>query len=396
MKGKNILISGAGVAGLTLAYWLKIHGFVPTVVERHAGLRTWGYKLDIRGAALDVLKRMGVHEEVVQASTHMRGATMLDSFGNETPNMDPDTCGGRVKEDIEIMRADLCNLLYKQVDDIEYIFDDSVVQMTEGDEGVLVAFDKASPRMFDLVIGADGLHSEVRKVAFGEEALFSKNLGFYVSYFSIPNYLELDRWEIEYHHQQQKFIIMYGSEPEQDAIAGFAFSAAPFTFDHRNINEQKKVLQEAFSNVGWQAAKLLELLNQSPKFYFDAAMQIHMPHWTKGRIGLVGDAAYAPSPVSGQGTSVAIVGAYVLANMLAKANGNYEAAFKNYEELMRPFVKKNQGLVDLSVAIMDHDSFIGYLHRHMSEHMQEGWGQLVKELSTRRIHDAATALILEE
>ncbi len=394
MKGKEVLISGAGVAGLTLAYWLKQYGFTPTVVERHKALRTWGYKLDIRGSAIDVLKRTGIHSAALQASSHLRGASVLDSYGNEIPNMDPDICGGRVKEDIEILRADLCNLLHQQVNDIEYIFDDSVVNITESNVGVLVAFEKAEPRLFDLVIGADGLHSEIRRLTFGEEQLFSKNLGFYVSYFSIPNYMKLDHWEIEY-HDQQKFIIMYGSDPTADAVAGFAFSKEAFSFDWRNIHEQKKVLCEAFSAIGWQAPRLLELMNESPYFYFDAAMQINMPSWTKGRVALVGDAAYAPSPVSGQGTSVAMVGAYVLANMLAQANGDYESAYKKYEQMMRPFAKKNQGLVDLSVSLMKEDSFISYLHRHMSEHMQEGWGQLVKELNRQRIHDAATSLVLE-
>ena len=395
MKNKKVLISGAGVAGLTLAYWLKQHGFVPTIVEQHNTLRTWGYKLDIRGSAIEVIKRMGIHEQAMQSSSDMQGATLIDSFGNEIPQMDPDVCGGRVKQDIEILRADLCNLLHKQVSDIEYLFGDCITSMTECDSGVYVSFEKEKPRLFDFVIGADGLHSEVRKLAFGQEELFLKDLGFYISYFSIPNYLRLDRWEIEY-HGPQKFIIMYGNQPDCDAIAGFAFNAKPLSFDYRNIPEQKKVLQDAFCNVGWQAEHLLDLMDKSPNFFFDSAAQINMPSWSKGRVALLGDAAYAPSPVSGQGTSIAIVGAYVLAQELAKSD-DIELAFKNYEEKMRPFVKRNQGLVDLSVALMtEQGSFISYLHRHMSEQTQIQWGQLVKEINVKRIHDAATCIALDD
>ncbi len=395
MKNKRVLISGGGVAGLTLAYWLKQHGFTPCVIERHPTLRTWGYKLDIRGSAIEVIKRMGIHDLAVELKSDTQGATMLDSYGNEIPNMDPDVCGGRTKEDLELLRSSLMQLLFKQVGEIEYLFGDSIKKIEEVDNEVLVEFEKANMRHFDLVIGADGLHSDVRKQVFGEESLYLKDLGFYVSYFTIPNYLNLDRWEIEY-HAPSRFIIMYSSRNDSDAVAGFAFTSEALRFDPRNISSQKALIKEAFSTTGWQAPKLLQMLNDTPNFYFDCAGQIHMPSWSKGRVALLGDAAYAPSPVSGQGTSLAICGAYVLAQELAKAEGEYKKAFSEYEKKMRPFVKSNQGLVDLSVALMtENDSFLSSLNRYMQEHMPN-WGTLVKELNAERIHKAATSLELEQ
>ncbi|MCE5293099.1 MAG: FAD-dependent monooxygenase [Chlamydiales bacterium] len=392
MKNKRVLISGAGVAGLTLAYWLKQHGFGPTIVERHPVLRTWGYKLDIRGSALDVLKRMNIHDLAKLARTDTQGATMIDSFGNKIEKMDADICGGRVQEDLELLRKDLCELLYSKTNDIEFLFDNCITQTTEQENGILVEFEKGKSAVYDLVIGADGLHSGLRKQVFGDESLFLKELGMYVSYCSVPNYLNLDRWEIEY-HAPKRFIIVYNAKGDDDLIAGFAFNSDCIT--SRDPYVQKKCIRDSFSHVGWEASKLIELMQTSPNFYFDCCAQIHMPSWSKGRVALVGDAAYAASPVSGQGTSVAIVGAYILAEELAKAQGNYEKAYAEYENKMRPFVKRNQSLVDLSVALMTEDnSFISHLNRHMSSQNQQDWSLLVKEINAKRIHEAATSLPL--
>ena len=288
MTNKRVLISGAGVAGLTLAYLLKQQGFAPTLVERSPILRTGGYKIDIRGAALEVLKRMGTYSQVYEGQTAMRGATFVDSSGRNSSDVSADLCGGRVEGDMEIMRGNLCEILFQQLEDVECLFGDCITEISQAEEGVSVAFEKNAPREFDLVVGADGLHSTVRKLAFGDESQFLQELGLYISVYTIPNILHLDQWEIEY-FESHKFVNVYSSRGDLNAKAGFAFSSKPLQFDPRDTNEQKKLLEEAFKHVGWEVPRLLAEMKEAPDFYFDHAAQIHMPHWSEGRVVLVGD-----------------------------------------------------------------------------------------------------------
>lgn len=351
MENKNILISGAGVAGLTLAYWLKQYGFVPTLVEKYPTLRKEGYKLDIRGTAVEVVRRMGLTASIFEARTAIQKAIFVDSSGKHLTETSPDLCGVRAEGDLEIVRGDLCQILFDSLPNIECLFDDSVTNISQSEEGVRVEFEKNEPRLFDLVVGADGLHSKVRKLVFGEESQFLRELGIYVSFYSIPNFLHLDRVEIEY-HSPKRFVIAYCPRDGM-AKAGFAFSSPPLPFDLFDQKQQKKLLQEAFVDAGWEVPRLLSFMEEAPDFYFDCMAQIHMPHWTRDRVALVGDAGYAVCPIAGQGTSVALVGAYVLANELAEAEGDYTQAFIRYEEELSEFVKKNQQLAQMSVKLMN-------------------------------------------
>lgn len=353
MKNKNVLIVGAGIAGLTLAYLLKKYGFNPTLVEKHPVLRTEGYKLDIRGCAVDVIKRMGLYDAIFDARTEIQKAQFVDRSGKVVREVTPDLCGVRSEGDLEIVRGNLCEILFKHIGDIKCLFGDSIKDISQHENGVQVKFEKNREGLFDLVIGADGLHSKVRKLCFGEESNFLKELGLYVSFYSIPNYLHLDRIEIEY-HSPKRFAIAYCPR-DGLAKAGFAFSSQQSFLEVSdvNTNQQKEFLRKAFANEGWEIPRLLSYMNEAPDFYFDCMAQIHMSQWAKGRVALVGDAGYAPAPVSGQGTSVALIGAYVLAGELAEAQGDYKRAFHGYEENMRDFVKKNQGLVKMSLALME-------------------------------------------
>ncbi len=396
MKNRRVLISGAGISGLTLAYWLKEYGFEPTVVEMHPVLRTGGYKIDIRGAALEVFKKMGAYPAVLEGITEIQGATIMDSSGKLAKQLTADLCGGRVEGDVEIMRGDLCEILFKHIEEIDCLFGDYVAQITQKEEGVYVEFAQNEPRMFDLVIGADGLHSAVRKLVFGDESYFLKELGMYIAVYRVPNFLNLDRWEIEY-FDAQKFVNVYSSRGDVDATVGFAFASEALRFDPRNRPQQQKLLEEAFANTGWEIPRLLAAMKGAPDFYFDSAAQIHMPHWWEGRVALVGDAGYAPSPLSGQGTSVAIVGAYVLAGELAKAQGDHILAFSEYEKQLRRFVKKNQELVKMNVALMaEKDTWIAWLHRQLMELLPGSWLELLKKWGTKRIHEAANDLELKD
>ncbi|MFG1681319.1 FAD-dependent monooxygenase [Nonomuraea sp. NPDC049269] len=340
----NILISGASIAGTATAYWLRRHGFTPTVVERAPALREGGYKVDIRGVALDVIERMGLLDAVRARSTDMRIATHYDAKGRRIAEMDADLFGGREGTDAEIMRGDLNELLYDLTrDDVEYIFDDSITGISE--DGT-VTFERSAPRRFDLVVGADGVHSNTRRLAFGEESAFVRDLGYYISICTVPNRLGLDREEAV-HAAPGRTANVYSTRQDTNAKALFMWSSQPLAYDHRDLAQQKELLAQAMAGVEWEVPELLEAVRGSTDFYFDSVSQIHMDRWSKGRVVLVGDAAYCASPASGQGTSLALVGAYVLAGELAAGGG-----VDGYEREMRGFVDANQKLGPANVKGM--------------------------------------------
>ncbi|NUW45958.1 FAD-dependent monooxygenase [Nonomuraea rhodomycinica] len=336
----NILISGASIAGTTTAYWLRRHGFTPTVVERAPAIRTGGYKVDIRGVALDVIERMGLLEAVRARGTDMRHATHYDAAGRPVATMDADLFGGRTGDDAEIMRGDLNELLYDLTrDDVEYVFDDTVTGIAE--DGT-VTFERSAPRRFDLVIGADGVHSVTRRLAFGPEERFRRDLGAHISISTVPNHLGLDREEAV-HAAPGRTANVYSTRQDRTAKALFMWSSPALSYDHRDPARQKELLAEAMAGAGWEVPALLEAVRRSDDFYFDSVSQIHMDRWSRGRVVLVGDAGYCASPASGQGTSLALVGAYVLAGELAR-HGLGDGALDRYESVMRPFVEANQKL----------------------------------------------------
>jgi 2-polyprenyl-6-methoxyphenol hydroxylase-like FAD-dependent oxidoreductase len=452
MKTKTILISGGGVAGLTLAYWLKRFGFIPTLVEKHPYLRTGGYKIDLRGAGLEVMKRMGVYPFISESRTRNKRGILLDEEGRQLMEMGVDLLGTRLEDfDLEIMRTRLCHILKDAVGEVECLFGDSIRTISDREDGAYVEFEVHSPRTFDLVIGADGLHSKVRKIAFGEESQFLKDLGVYVSVWNFPNFLNLNECEIE-QHTLRKFVNLYRDHKESKATVAIAFSS-PQLCDSRDPKDQKEFVSRAFSNVKWsafskilegmytgsdsgigrcqggalvlgQAKPALKQLNlkslamqtdpktsgcptpaepifesqavyESPYFYFDCMAQIHMPHWSKGRVALVGDAAYSATPLSGQGTSIAIAGAYVLAGELFEADGDFMVAFSRYEELMRPFIKKNQALADMSMRIMQDSAYSRWLHR-IGALMPSKLVDYFKKRALKQTTKAANALRLKD
>lgn len=395
MQNRKVLISGAGPAGLTLAYWLKRYGFVPTIVERHPALRTGGYKIDIRGVALDVIRRMGIQPSILESKTDIQGATVVDEQGKTLTQMSGDLCGSRNEEDLEIMRGDLCQILLKQIPDVECIFGDAITKITHNSDGVHVEFEKNQPRQFDLVVGADGLHSNVRKLVFGDESQFLREFGLFICVYTIPNFLNLDRWEIE-HHGKQRFVNVYSIRGDANAKACFAFPSQQMQFDPRDTKQQQNLLKEAFADMGWEVPRLLAEMENAPDFYFDSIAQIHMPQWTKERTALVGDAAYGPSPLTGQGTSAALIGAYVLAGELAEASGDYKTAFRQYDKLLRNFIKQNQDIAKMSASIMGSDSsWLAWLHKYLMKIMPDSWISFLKKIGLKRITKAANSIALK-
>ncbi|MEV6639829.1 FAD-dependent monooxygenase [Amycolatopsis sp. NPDC051371] len=337
---RNVLISGAGVAGGTLAWFLARAGWTVTVVERAPGPRTGGQAIDVRGAALEVVDRMGLGERMRAVRTRMRGMSMVDGTGQELFRSEEFTySSGRLdSDDFEILRDDVVEILQGAAD-VEYVFGDSVTALTEEAHGVRVEFERGGFRTFDLVVGADGLHSAVRRLTFGPEERFVRHLGQYLAIFPAPNFLGLEDWQVWFRHEETGGAI-YPVRDNTELRVTLGFGSDPLP--RMDVEDQKRLIAERLGGIGWEVPKLLEAMAAADVFYFDAMAQIHLDRWSAGRIVLLGDAAYCASALSGQGTSLALVGAYVLAQELGRAE--HEPAFAAYERRMRPFVELNQAL----------------------------------------------------
>lgn len=343
----RVLVSGASIAGLTTAYWLARYGFKVTVVERAPHLRPGGQALDVRGPALLVAERMGILTEIRDRRTKLTGMSQVDSTGKEIyRNTERTATGGRHDSpDVEILRDDLCRVLHEAVgDQVEYLFGDSIASLTQDELGVDATFDAAAPRRFDLVIGADGLHSRVRKLAFGPEENFIRRLGdFYVATFGVPNFLGLERWEVFYYGEDGTagaMVMGLGKDAEARAYVGFS-SPQPVDYDFRDIEAQKRLVADRVVGAGWVLPQIVDHMMRATDFHFDPKSQIRMERWVRGRIALVGDSGYCISLSTGQGTTVAMVGAYVLAGELAAHKDDLSAGVAAYEGELRDYVTRN-------------------------------------------------------
>ncbi|MGW4531704.1 FAD-dependent monooxygenase [Nocardia sp. NPDC004340] len=339
MSTKNVLISGASIAGPALAFWLRRYGFEPTVVEKAPALRPGGQAIDVLGSATEVVRRMGLLEQVHARSTGKRGTSYVDAEGKARASISSEVFNGvGANGDTEIQRGDLAEVLYAATrENVEYLFGDSIAALHEDESGVHVTFEHSPARTFDLVIGADGVHSHTRKLAFGPESEFLRHMGYYIAIFTTPNLLNLDHWELD-HNTPGKIAGSYSARENTEAKAIFAWASGPLDYDYRDADAQRRILTETFADQGWEVPRLLAELPNAQDFYFDAMAQIRMDRWSKGRIALVGDAGYCASPLSGQGADLSLVGAYVLAGELAAAAVDHRVAFDRYETEMRPMV----------------------------------------------------------
>ncbi|WP_433574462.1 FAD-dependent monooxygenase [Nocardia brasiliensis] len=349
----SVLVSGASIAGPAVAFWLHRHGFAVTVVEKSAGVRSGGYPIDVRGTAVEVARRMGILAQLQRAHIESRRLTFRNADGTTAAVVHPQTVVGGVEgHDLEVSRGDLSKALYANVrDDVEFVFDDSVAALTEQRHGVDVTFRSGVQRSFDLVLGADGLHSRIRELVFGPAEQFHRYLGYCFAIFTMPNTFGLSHEAVIW-NTPGRGAALYAVEDSNElhAFLNFAHPIPPYAV-LRDPAAQSELVTATFANDGWEVPAMVAALRDAPDTFFDTVSQVRMPRWTRGRYALLGDAAHAPSFLTGQGSSLALVGAYMLAHALA-THRDHTAAFAAYERGLRGFVEQNQALVGAGDAAL--------------------------------------------
>jgi 2-polyprenyl-6-methoxyphenol hydroxylase-like FAD-dependent oxidoreductase len=353
-KSRSVLISGASIAGPTLAYWLDLYGFDVTVVERAPAVRSGGYPIDIRGTAISVIERMGLLPHVQAAHIASRDLTFVDAAGKTIGTIPVYDLTGNKGRDVELPRGALTKLLYglTRNSKVRYRFEDRIETLEDDGAGVYVRFRSGEHRRYDVVIGADGLHSNTRRLIFGPEDGFSHYLGHTFNLFTMSNDLGLSQGGIVYTEPGRSAgVFAVGDSADLFAFLIFGTKTPPLDA-HADKAAQIERTAAVFAGGGWEVPRMVEALRHADDLFFDTVSQIRMPCWSKRRVALVGDAAYAPSFRSGQGTSIALVGAYVLAGELS-AHDDPAEAFTAYERIARPYVEANQAL-----AIKEHGDFL--------------------------------------
>ncbi|KTC82711.1 FAD-binding domain [Legionella cincinnatiensis] len=344
----RILISGAGIAGPTLAYWLLQYGFEPTLIEQAPQLRTGGYIIDFWGAGFDIAERMRLVPEIKQKGYDVKEVRIVGSSGKRIGGF-PVKVFNQITQGryISIARGDLAKLIFNKLDGkVETIFDDRIKHIEQTENAVHVNFERGNPRQFDLVIGADGLHSKVRELVFGPQSQFEKYLGYKVAAFEVDGYRPRDELVYVMYKQVGQQVGRFAKRDDRTMFL-FIFTDEQFSnLSEHDLTEQKAQLKNRFCDSGWECAQILRVLDTCDELYFDRVSQICMNKneglWTKGRVTLIGDAASCISLLGGQGAALAMVAAYILAGELYQAQGNYQLAFSRYQDLFEPFVKRKQ------------------------------------------------------
>ena len=338
---KKILVSGASIAGPALAYWLHHHGFEVTVVERSPELRLGGQNVDVKGPALQVIRKMGLEDQIIAANTTEVGLRFVN-VKNEIVGEFPKESAFSMTQELEILRGDLVNILYQHTkDDIQYIFGDHITGLNENTNDITVTFSSGKKAAYDLVVSAEGIGSHTRKLLFTDEFSY-KYLGLYTAYFTIRKTAEDSRWA-RWCNTPGGIVFILRPDSYGTTRAAITFSSAEMGYESLSLAEQKSILIKKIQNAGWEAKRLVAEIERSEDLYFDRVSQVKSTTWSKGRCCLTGDAAWCATPISGKGIDLSMSGAYILAGELSKTE-DYKEAFMNYERRMRKDVEDAQKL----------------------------------------------------
>lgn len=393
----KVLIAGAGIAGPTLAYWLTRYGFTATLIEKAPGLRTGGYVIDFWGAGYEIAGCMGLLPEISSKGYEIQEVRVVNRSGQPVAGF-PASTFRRVAQGryTSLPRSDLAASIFRQIEGtVETIFGDSVAGVEQSEAGVHVTFERAAARDFDLVVGADGLHSRVRELIFGPEAQFEKYLGYKAAAFQVEGYLPRD--ELVY-----VIFTEVGQQVTRFAMRGDR-TMFLFTFadpdgggpDIGDVEAQKNLLRTRFGSSGWECRQILDALDRTNDLYCDRVSQIQMdphPGWARGRVILLGDAAFCVSLLAGQGSALAMTAAYILAGELHRAGNDYRRAFSQYQENFGPFVlKKQKAALRFAEFFAPGSSFSLFMRNQIMNLMRIPW---VADLAVGR--DMADRIALPE
>jgi 2-polyprenyl-6-methoxyphenol hydroxylase-like FAD-dependent oxidoreductase len=339
---KTVLISGAGIAGPTLAYWLSAVGFEPTLIEKAPSLRSGGYVIDFWGHGYDLAERMALLPAIDRAGYRIGELRIVNDDGRKVAGFGTDVfrelTGGRY---VTLPRSELSRLLFEKIErSTEVIFGTEIAGLEEDATGVSVRLSRGEDRHFDLVVGADGLHSRVRELAFGPQRRFERQLGYIVAAFETSGYRPRDDDAYLMYGQPGRMLGRVSLRDDR-VLFLFVFTAAAQPFPTTQ-EAQKALIRERYAPAKWEVPAILSALDRADDIYFDRVSQIRMPNWSRGRVALVGDAAFCVSLLAGQGSALAMISAYVLAGELAKARGMHQAAFAAYEALLRNYIRSKQ------------------------------------------------------
>jgi 2-polyprenyl-6-methoxyphenol hydroxylase-like FAD-dependent oxidoreductase len=343
---RTVLVTGASIAGPALAYWLVRYGFEVTLVERAPTIRTGGYAIDIRGTAIDVVDRMGILPALRAEHVATHRVTFVDAQGRSVARVNPeDFAPGGADRHVELARGALTSQLFELIrSQVKCRFGEVITWLSDGPHGVDVGFSSGARERFDLVVSCEGLHSTTRALAFGLEASFSRYLGYCFAICELPNTYGLRREAVIY-NKPGKAAVLYSTSDGPTLYGLFAHRRPPPSPEEiDDPQRQRNSIARAFADDGWHVPEMIAAMHEADEFYFDATMQIRMPAWSVGRVAVLGDAAFGPSFFTGQGTSMALVGAYMMAGALA-THAEPTAAFETYETAIRPYVVANQRLV---------------------------------------------------
>ncbi|HEY6223889.1 MAG TPA: FAD-binding domain [Gemmatimonadales bacterium] len=342
----KVAINGIGVAGPTLAYWLQQYGHEPVLFEKAPALRTGGYLIDFWGLGYEIAERMGVIGDLLERSYRMKRMRMVDADGEKFAGIDVEPLRAQANgRFISLARGDLVSALFGACGGVSAHFGVWIAGLEPEQRGVRVVLSNGRREMFDVVVGADGVHSLVRELAFGQQTLFETLLGCHVAAFRLPGYPARNELTYVSHTATKRHVARVALRDNETLVLLVCRSellAEEATKEEATTEQQKAALRRAFGGMGWELPEILDRMDRIDELYFDRASQVHLPCWSSDRVALIGDAAACPSLLAGEGTGLAMIEAYVLAGELSEAKGDYQRAFEAYESRLRQFVIAKQ------------------------------------------------------